>query len=160
MSISDMIVVMKAGVVHQIGKPQEVYDNPANLFVAKFLGTPPINVFLGEVKQEKLYIGDCAVLDVAGVADQKVTVGIRPEGFIPDENGPLSCELKAVEVTGRDTTIVTTHPCSTNTEIRSIVNAEYTVNTAANTVKYSLKPHKVKLFSAEDETAILFGTRV
>ena len=50
MSISDMIVVMKLGVVQQIGKPQEVYDSPANLFVAKFLGTPPINVFAGKVR--------------------------------------------------------------------------------------------------------------
>lgn len=41
MSISDMIVVMKAGILQQIGKPQEVYDSPVNLFVAKFLGTPP-----------------------------------------------------------------------------------------------------------------------
>ena len=45
MSISDLIVVMRDGLVQQIGKPQEVYDNPANLFVAKFLGTPPINIF-------------------------------------------------------------------------------------------------------------------
>ena len=50
MSISDMIVVMKDGVVHQIGKPQDVYDDPVNLFVSKFLGTPPINVFEGRVK--------------------------------------------------------------------------------------------------------------
>ncbi len=57
MSISDMIVVMKLGVVQQIGKPQDVYDDPTNLFVAKFLGTPPINVFTGYVKGEKLYIG-------------------------------------------------------------------------------------------------------
>ena len=49
MSISDLIVVMKAGVIQQIGKPQEVYDDPANLFVAKFLGTPPINVFEGRI---------------------------------------------------------------------------------------------------------------
>ena len=54
MSISDMIVVMKDGVIQQVGKPQEVYDNPANLFVAKFLGTPPINVFSGCVKDGKL----------------------------------------------------------------------------------------------------------
>ena len=60
MSISDLIVVMKLGVVQQIGKPQEVYDNPTNLFVAKFLGTPPINVFEGYVKEEKLYIGGTA----------------------------------------------------------------------------------------------------
>ena len=53
MSISDMIVVMKSGVVQQIGKPQDVYDNPANLFVANFLGTPPINIFTGHVKAER-----------------------------------------------------------------------------------------------------------
>ena len=65
MSISDQIVVMKDGVVQQIGKPQEVYDNPANLFVAKFLGTPPINVFDANVSNGKLYIGQDAVLEVA-----------------------------------------------------------------------------------------------
>ena len=54
MSISDRIVVMKAGVVQQTGKPQEVYDDPVNLFVAKFLGTPPINVFQGKIKNGKV----------------------------------------------------------------------------------------------------------
>lgn len=56
MSISDFIVVMKLGVIQQIGKPQDVYDEPANLFVAKFLGSPAINVFNGEIKNNKLYI--------------------------------------------------------------------------------------------------------
>ena len=56
MSISDMIVVMKEGVIQQIGKPQEVYDQPVNLFVAKFLGTPPINVFRGKVSGGRLYL--------------------------------------------------------------------------------------------------------
>ncbi|MBO5776556.1 MAG: ABC transporter ATP-binding protein, partial [Clostridia bacterium] len=60
MSISDMIVVMKLGVVQQIGAPQDVYDSPENLFVAKFLGTPPINVFDGAIKDGKVYIGEDA----------------------------------------------------------------------------------------------------
>ena len=50
MSISDRIVVMKEGVLQQMGRPQEVYDDPVNLFVAKFLGTPPISVFSGRVQ--------------------------------------------------------------------------------------------------------------
>ena len=54
MSISDLIIVMKDGVVNQIGKPQEVYDDPVNLFVAQFLGTPAINVLEGEIRDEKL----------------------------------------------------------------------------------------------------------
>ena len=78
MSISDMIVVMKLGVVQQIGKPQDVYDSPANLFVAKFLGTPPINVFKGEVKGGKVYIGKDAVLDAPTVEDR--TVRRHPSG--------------------------------------------------------------------------------
>mgnify|MGYP000767779295 FL=1 len=77
MSISDLIVVMKDGVVQQIGKPQAVYDSPVNLFVSKFLGTPPINVFDGEVKDGQLYIGEEAVLAVPGVANQSVTAAIR-----------------------------------------------------------------------------------
>ena len=56
MSISDVIVVMKLGIIQQIGKPQDVYDEPANLFVAKFLGSPAINVFDGEIKDGKLYL--------------------------------------------------------------------------------------------------------
>ena len=76
MSISDMIVVMKLGVVQQIGAPQEVYDNPANLFVAKFLGTPPINVFKGRVAGGKLYLGENAVLNVSGVEDRDVFVAL------------------------------------------------------------------------------------
>ena len=76
MSISDQIVVMKDGIFMQMGRPQEVYDDPASLFVAKFLGNPPINVFKGEVRKETLWLGDQPVLSVKGVPDQPVTVGI------------------------------------------------------------------------------------
>ena len=155
MSISDMIVVMKLGVVQQTGAPQDVYDDPTNLFVAKFLGTPPINVFRGEVRGEMLYIGDAAVMKVPGVQDRPVTVGIRPEGFVPDENGPLSCKLSSVEVMGRDVSVVSTHPDSLNPIVRSIVNSDYKL-TSAETVRYSLKEHKVYLFDEQDETRIRF----
>ena len=56
MSISDVIVVMNFGVINQIDEPQKVYDEPANLFVAKFLGSPAINIFDGEIKGGKLYV--------------------------------------------------------------------------------------------------------
>ena len=156
MSISDMIVVMKLGVVQQIGAPQDVYDDPTNLFVAKFLGTPPINVFEGEVKGGKLYLGEAAVLDVPGVADQPVYVGIRPEGFIPDENGPLACHLNGVDVMGRDVSLVTTHAASLNPVVRSIVDADEAKRAGGTTVRFSLKPHKVFLFGKNDEKRIRF----
>ena len=156
MSISDMIVVMKLGVLQQIGKPQEVYDDPANLFVAKFLGTPPINVFAGEVKGGKLYLGEQAVLDVAGVADRKVTVGIRPEGFVPDANGPMICDLSNVEIMGRDVSVVSKHAASLNPQIRSIVDADSNISVGDATVRFTLKPHKVFLFDTETEERIRF----
>lgn len=147
MSISDVIVVMKLGVVQQIGRPQDVYDSPANLFVAKFLGTPPINVFEGVIKNEKVYIGDDAVLDVPGIADEDVYVGIRPEGFIYNENGALSCNLKNVEVMGRDVSIVSTNDHAASPIIRSIIDATTKVDTTKDTVRFDIKPNKIFIFS-------------
>ncbi len=158
MSISDQIVVMKLGVVQQIGAPQEVYDDPTNLFVAKFLGTPPINVFEGKVVAGKLYIGETAVLDVKGADDQDVYVGIRPEGFILDKNGPMVCNLKSVEVMGRDVSVVTTHDAALVPVIRSIIDADNKVE-AGETVAYTLKPHKVFLFNKETEERIRFEVK-
>ena len=156
MSISDMIVVMRDGIVQQIGKPQNVYDDPVNLFVAKFLGTPPINVFDGEVKKEQLYIGSEAVLPAPGVADQPVHVGIRPEGFVLKEDGPLSCDLVRLEVMGRDVSIVSTHEKSQNATIRSIIDADEGKSLPTGKVHFALKPAKVFLFCTDTEERIRF----
>ena len=156
MSISDLIVVMKDGIVQQIGKPQEVYDSPVNLFVAKFLGTPSINVFDGRVQNGKLFIGEEAVFPATGIQDQPVYVGIRPEGFILNENGAFSCNLDRVEVMGRDTSVVSGHACCLSDNIRSIISAENTVNTANPTVRFDLKPNKVFLFRKDTEERIFF----
>ena len=159
MSISDIIVVMKLGVVQQIGAPQEVYDNPVNLFVAKFLGTPPINVFSGKVSAGKVYIGEDAVLDVADVDDQEVFVAIRPEGFELDQNGALQCNLSNVEVMGRDVSVVSTNAASVNPVVRSIIDADNKVDITGSTVRYSLKSHKVFLFNKETEKRIYFEVK-
>lgn len=156
MSISDLILVMKDGMLMQSGLPQDVYDDPKNLFVAKFLGTPPINTFNGTVKSEKLYLGSDAVLDVKGVSDGDVFVGIRPEGFSVDENGPMVCKLTSVEVMGRDTSIVSTHPAMTGVQIRSIISSEDAPSDRPDEVRFSLKPKKVHLFSQTTEERIYF----
>ena len=83
----------KAGVGHNelvfeidYTQPQEVYDDPANLFVANFLGTPPINVFSGRVEGGKLFIGDDCVLTVGGLEDQ----AYPPPQVPPDRNKHFS----------------------------------------------------------------------
>ena len=156
MSICDLIVVMKDGVVHQIGKPQQVYDDPVNLFVATFLGTPPINVFEGRVEKERLFIGSEDVLSVPGVADQSVTVAIRPEGFDPDPEGSFTCGLNRVEVMGRDISLVCRHESFTGAAIRAIVDADHLKTISGDSVKFSLAPHKVFLFSKDDGSRIRF----
>ncbi len=152
MSISDEIVVMKAGVIQQTGAPQAVYDSPVNLFVAKFLGTPPINVFKGQIKEGKLYVGEDAVFSV-DEADREVYVGIRPEGFIPAQEGVLHCELNGVEVMGRDVSVVTKNAACENPVVRSIVSAE-SVFPAAGVVSFNLKSNKVFVFDASNEERI------
>ena len=156
MSISDMIIVMKDGVLQQIGKPQEVYDAPVNLFVAKFLGTPPINVFEGEVRDGQLWLGKDSVLALEGVSDQSVWVGIRPEGFVLQENGPLCCQLEGVEVMGRDITVLSRHEAAQQVLIRSIISSEQLVAADAETVRFGLKPGKVFLFRKDTEERIDF----
>ena len=155
MSISDEIVVMKDGVVQQIGRPQEVYDSPVNLFVAKFLGTPPIHVFRGEVQNGQLLLGGAAVLAVPGAPEGPVTAAVRPEGFVLAENGPLVCALNGVEVMGRDISVVCRHPDCENAVIRAIISAENTVP-VGGTVRFALKPRKVFLFDADTERRLPF----
>lgn len=174
MSISDQIVVMKSGVVQQIGEPQQVYDDPVNLFVAKFLGTPPINVFEGRYVDGKLKIGDDVIFEnVTLCADlfepseenkddlpgQKVYVGIRPEGFIYDENGPFHCNLQNVEVMGRDVSIITTNEHCEKPTIRTIVDADTKIDQSNPIVSYSLKPHKVFIFDRETEMRVPFEVK-
>ena len=154
MSISDLIVVMKLGVVQQIDAPQEVYDNPVNLFVANFLGTPPINVFVGKVEGEKVYIGDAVVGDAKNVSDQEVYIGIRPEGFVLDEKGPLALNLQNVEIMGRDVSVVSTHEASQKPVIRSIISAENKIDLTAKQIRFSIKPSKLFIFNKETEERI------
>ena len=157
MSISDLIVVMKDGEIQQIDEPQQVYDDPVNLFVAKFLGTPAINVFEGEVKGGKLFIGGDAVIAVPGVSDRPVWVGIRPEGLEPDPNGSFRCGLINVEVMGRDTSVVFSHEGNVSENLRAIVSSARRPAKTEKTVAFKPDPLKVHLFDRETEERIYFG---
>ena len=155
MSISDEIVVMKLGVEQQRAHPQEVYNNPANKFVANFLGTPPINFFTGKVKGGELFIGEEKVLKLSKPIEDKETVivGIRPEGFEVVKDGPFHLECKQIETMGRDISIIATHPESERPTVKIIVDADNDVKPGQVAVK--IKPHKCFLFDAETEERIL-----
>ena len=149
MSICDTIVVIKNGAVHQIGAPQDVYDDPRDLFVAKFLGTPPINIFKGRIAGGSLFIGSEKISDKTYPAEGEVTVAIRPEGFVPDENGALTLNVSRVEVMGRDVTVVSTHPDFEGEQIRSIIDADDVSDRSAHTGKFNIKPNKLFVFDSD-----------
>ena len=155
MSISDLIVVMKDGLVQQIGKPQEVYDDPVNLFVAKFLGTPPINVFRSRVSGGKLYIGDDAITDAA-CPDGQYVAAIRPEGFLPREQGAFRCELKRIEVMGRDISVICGHRDFSGDSFRAIVDSDDLSRLTGESVRFDVKPNKVFLFREDTGDRVHF----
>lgn len=152
MSISDYILLMKDGVMQQMDIPQKVYDDPCNLFVAKFLGTPPINVFEGRIENHKVYIADEAIMDIVE-EDKKIYVGIRPEGFIVDDNGYFTTTVKSIEVMGRDLSVLSFHPSSLSDTIRTIINSDERISYTGS-IKFRLKPNKVLLFDYETEERI------
>ena len=156
MSISDKIVVMKLGEMQQIDAPQNVYNDPANLFVAQFLGTPPINVFKGEIKDNKVIVGDDVVYTLKEkVTDKKVYVAIRPEGFaIADKKDKevLHAKLSMIQILGRDISMVATNPQCTKETFKIIISSED--RTDEENLSLKVKPNKMFIFDAESEERI------
>jgi multiple sugar transport system ATP-binding protein len=107
MTMADKIVVMQAGRIEQMGAPLELFDRPANTFVAGFIGSPAMNMLKGRVESGGVRV-DGAVLPVGGhkVSDgQDVLYRVRPEHFQIAEDG-LPARISVVEPTGSETTVV------------------------------------------------------
>src|SRR6059036_1800511 len=92
MTLGDRIAVMNEGALQQLGHPQEVYDRPANLFVAGFIGSPPMNLLRGVVSHGRIEAGDLAA-ERPSLPDGEVVVGVRPEAFLIAPDGAASTEL-------------------------------------------------------------------
>ena len=113
MTMADKIVVMHDGIVEQIGAPLELYDRPANRFVAGFIGSPAMNFIEGRLEQGGLTLPSGAVLPVEAqipaAHGSQLTYGIRPEHLhIAPAGTPASipATVAVVEPTGSDTTLI------------------------------------------------------
>jgi len=85
-TLGERIAVLSDGVLQQVGKPQDVYDHPDNVFVASFIGSPPMNLLKGRAMSGRVAVGDLE-FDHAQAPDGDVLVGIRPEGLRPVGQG-------------------------------------------------------------------------
>ena len=153
MSISDEIVVMNYGILQQKEHPQEVYDDPINMFVAKFLGNPPINIIKGFIKKNALYVEDSKSVDLElknktgtlieelKAENQEVYIGIRPEFFKVSKDGKIKGLVEIVEHIGRDVmTIVKI--VDTDITFRAIISSDTKIKVGQE-IKFSYSKYFV-----------------
>jgi multiple sugar transport system ATP-binding protein len=123
MTMATKIVLMNEGKIQQDGKPEEFYNTPANLFVARFIGSPTMNIFEGKIENGRFVSNDSYIKaepkpeDKAKVSEyegKKVSLGIRAERFKRVENEPLGdtfeCELDVMEMLGKEKILFTKLP--------------------------------------------------
>ncbi|NLG81645.1 MAG: ABC transporter ATP-binding protein [Bacilli bacterium] len=144
MSISDEIIVMNKGVLQQKGAPQYVYTNPVNLFVSKFLGNPPINIFEGRISNGEILV-DNVCIGTTKFKDQDVIIGVRPEDFRVDETG-FRVKVDEIDCIGRDTTL---HFTLGGKHTRALIPSESVLGNPEY-VHISVKPDKIHLFKTDE----------
>ncbi len=161
MTLADKIVVLNAGVVQQVGSPLELYNNPANLFVAGFIGSPRMNmltVVVDEVSGETASLvsaagsAPMAVRTKAGTLakGQSLTLGLRPHAFHLAENGPLAGIVQLVERLGNETVIRV--KLSDGAEITAALSGQCQIE-VGHTLSLSFSPDSAHLFG-EDGAAL------
>ena len=149
MSISDEIIIMNFGKEMQKGKPQDIYLYPDNLFVAKFLGNPPINIFEGEIKDNYVYFGDQKIFQKQA-PNGNYYVGIRPEDFkVSNNKEGVHVPTATVEVIGRDTMIRFN---ANDTQVRALVESDSV--RGKDEIILTVKDEKIHLFDIETELAL------
>lgn len=166
MTLGDRIVIMKDGLVQQIASPQEVYNNPANEFVATFIGTPQMNLFDADILIEddeymislngrKINIPDKykEILKIKDIKPQAIRVGIRPENIIISEKTPESFEINVdvSELMGYEMLI---HSKLYNNHI--IIKAQSRLNIKADDIiNISFMTDELHLFESETGNNLL-----
>jgi multiple sugar transport system ATP-binding protein len=153
MSLANRIAVLNAGELQQIGTPDEVYDHPANVFVAEFIGSPPMNLLDASVDGDALVVGGGWRIPAPGAAtapNRNVRVGLRPEGITIDPDGQAA-EVVAVEPFGSEV-IIDVRVGDQPLKIRAAPDIR---PEAGSTVGLRADPGAVRLFDQETGIAVL-----
>ena len=102
MTMADRIAILEDGQLRQVGTPREVYDTPADLFVAGFIGTPPMNTALADLDDGVATVGESRVPVAHGTDHRRAVLGVRPEHLRIQPDGPLLAEVRQVEWLGHE----------------------------------------------------------
>jgi len=151
MTMADRIVVMNGGRIEQVGTPLELYDHPANLFVAGFLGSPAMSFIDGAMLKSSqgtfVRFSDGTMVPVAGASvpnGASVTLGIRPEHYRMDPAGPIRLVVDVIEPTGSESHI---YGHVDSSEVRAVFRERISVS-PGETLHLSVDPEKIHLFDA------------
>ena len=155
MTMADRIVVLRDGKIEQVGTPLELYERPANKFVASFLGTPPMNFLKGEVDgNSHLVIANGSTIplhDGHGLSTGRpVVMGIRPQLVSEQQSGGVSATVKVIEPTGADTNV--TVDCAGNK--MTCVLAAHFDKSVGDELKLGFDTRQASFFDAETEVRI------
>jgi multiple sugar transport system ATP-binding protein len=170
MTLGERIVVLKDGVIQQVGEPLSLYDRPANRFVAGFLGTPPMNFLDGSVKRAdggfvfadghaRIRLPDAATAALAGSEGQTVELGIRPEKIeVLDAPAPaggaIEAQVEVVEPLGNETLV---HFRTPKQAIIAMVDAHRPVRAGAK-MWLSAPPDRLHVFDKESGKNLTLGS--
>ena len=155
LSISDKIILLNEGVIQQHDDPQNLYLEPNNLFVAKFIGNPIINISEVDVK-DGVITHPAFTLQASELVESRFRkglenghyyLGLRPEDLVPSENGLFTVTVSAVELIGRERIL---HFTLGEQDIKSIVSVEHKIE-EGDTLSFDLLRHKLFLFDQNGE---------
>ncbi|HDM8176231.1 TPA: sn-glycerol-3-phosphate import ATP-binding protein UgpC [Vibrio harveyi] len=155
MTLADKLVVLNKGNVEQVGTPLEIYDNPASLFVATFIGSPSMNILDGNVSVDGITIGDALLpISTTNLALGEIKLGLRPEHLqISQDNPWLQVEVELIESLGADLLLY----CHTEggDSQKLVVRVEgHTPIQIGDKLGLDIKPKHVHLFDANTEKRI------
>jgi multiple sugar transport system ATP-binding protein len=156
MAMADRIAVMNQGVIEQFGPPREIYEHPATLFVADFIGSPPMNLLRFEERvtpgQRSLRLGDAEIaipLPTEGT-EHGLVLGARPEHLRPSDTGPLAGSIYAVEYLGTTQIVTATTPLGA---VKARVPSSLRL-VPGGSIRFALDTRRLSLFDAASGRAI------
>ena len=150
MTLGDRLMVLNGGYVEQFGTPIELYDRPASVFVAGFIGSPAMNFIPAKAENGTLSLpGGAQVSSSSTDTSGDVLVGLRPEHLVPDENGPVSIDVEMVEQLGANTLLHGTLS-GTSHEMVASVAGHVTADSGAQH-RFAIAPELVHLFDPKTE---------
>lgn len=162
MCISDEIYVINKGYIQQKGIPQEIYDQPKNLFVSQFVGFPAISVFHGKINKGDVKIGKTIIFNIPKFKniEKEVYIAIRPEGYILDSEGVLKVRALCFENIGRELILLAFHEYCLKETLRIMFFdiKKNPVNFNSNQkifLKFNINKEKCFIFDKENEERIL-----